>query len=871
MRRALTILLLLTIAGAAGWTLYRWKAPGTQRSDPWRSVPARSAVILEIPDALSTWDAFTHTSQLWGAFEQVPGIASASDLLAKVVAQLETDRAFEQSVAGVPLLVALMRDGGEHLGCLLVFAPDHMSSEGVATIAGILGADVSALNNGQVVEVRPDTALPALSVRIVNGVWTIASSAGVLEEADLQRAQPSITADSVLARAMNTLGAGAEAHLLVHTERAFGTLGTWWTPDVMKDLSTPNGWVALDVRSRPDALIMSGLLVPMQDDPALATLAEQGVGPLGVTRVLPAEVSWLYAEHVADPMRYLSTSGVPEEEQTHANALFGWVRGTVATARTSDPEGARGGVWALFGTDDPESARQALDGLCTSPCDTLSYRSHRMSELPLTHAYERLLGPSFAAFERPWWTVLGTTVVMAQDVNALRISIDVYNDGNTLAEDERTLSWLARISAEAGRMHWCDVARCTALIQQGMRADAASAFAHHTDLWSQLGGVSVQLSPGQHGMHHVTIGAQFAPLEDRGTRLLWAAEIGPLSGRKPDILRNHTNNTREVLVQDAAHRIHLVSSTGKVLWSRAMDGPILGDVHQVDRFRNGKLQVMFNTAGQLHQIDRNGKDVDGFPVTLRSQATAPMAVFDYDAQRDYRIILPTADGRIMNFGIDGMVVKGWEAAPLAVPAVNAVRHVRIKNKDFLLVVGGSGKVLLLDRRGVEREKAGLVLPDTTVIADITPGNDILSTRVIWSDSTAALFSGALNGTIDRLASPGSGVVLPGDRNADGSLDVLRITADSLIMTRAGRPVFSRSFGAALLPRADRYAMNGGAMIGVVVPDRAQVLLVDGMGHALKNMPLEGVSPFSIADLNLDGTLELITTRANGSLVAYQLP
>ena len=122
----------------------------------------------------------------------------------------------------------------------------------------------------------------------------------------------------------------------------------------------------------------------------------------------------------------------------------------------------------------------------------------------------------------------------------------------------------------------------------------------------------------------MTAGLHHAPLkQQQGNGVLWETNIGAAIASGPFIVRNHNNNTHEVLVQDANHKIHLLGSTGQILWSKQLEGAMIGGVHQVDRFKNGKLQLLFNTASSIHMIDRNGKDVGGFPVKLKAPATAP--------------------------------------------------------------------------------------------------------------------------------------------------------------------------------------------------------------------------------------------------------
>ena len=58
------------------------------------------------------------------------------------------------------------------------------------------------------------------------------------------------------------------------------------------------------------------------------------------------------------------------------------------------------------------------------------------------------------------------------------------------------------------------------------------------------------------------------------------------------------------------------------------------------------------------------------------------------------------------------------------------------------------------------------------------------------------------------------------------------------------------------------------LTGKVVKFGATVTLIDDSGRELDGFPLRGATPFSIADLDLDGTLELVTVTADGHVVAY---
>ncbi|HMC98074.1 MAG TPA: DUF3352 domain-containing protein, partial [Flavobacteriales bacterium] len=733
MRRVLTVLLLLAVVAAAGWTLYRWNRLGHDAGDVWRSIPDQPAIVIELPDAWGAWDRFTHTSQVWNALEQVPELAAIGTLMTRAVERTQNDAALRDALAGTPLIIAFIA-GGERPGCLFTGVLNTSDQAALGSFGAMLGLDARAaasLVTGKVITLRPDTSLPELSLAVHDGLWLLASSPVMMEEALLQfeRGEP-ITSDTLFARARATLGAGAEAHLLFHTARAQRLVRSGWKITTT-ELDLPEGWVALDVRPRADALLMSGLIVPARPHWTLNCVQHQGTGPWNLSRLLPATVNTWDLQQVTDAQRYLADRAATDStERTTAVALFNWVHGAMGVATASRTDLASEMHWALFQTDDPESAAASLNSLCTA-CDTIDYRGVRLTELPVQQSHERLLGPSFEPFVQPWWALLGDVVVFAPDPTPLQAAIDAWNDGNTLAEDQRTSGWFARMSEDAGRTWWCDVSRSHDLFSA---TDSAAVPRPLDRLLAQLGGLTVQLTPGQHGMTNISVDLQSAPHEVYETGALWSIALGTAVTRPPDILRNHTNNTREVLVQDVGNRIHLVGSTGKVLWTRDLDGPLLGEVAQVDRFKNGKLQLLFNTAARLYLIDRNGKDLAGFPVSLPENASAPLSAFDYDDTKEYRVLIPTVQARILNYDLEGRPVEGWEPPHTATTTSVAIEHLRLKNKDHLVIIDDAGAISVLDRKGAPRYSPELHLGRGSSAIAIRPALDIGASRILWNDS-----------------------------------------------------------------------------------------------------------------------------------------
>ena len=168
-------------------------------------------------------------------------------------------------------------------------------------------------------------------------------------------------------------------------------------------------------------------------------------------------------------------------------------------------------------------------------------------------------------------------------------------------------------------------------------------------------------------------------------------------------LLTHTNNTIEIAVQDDNNDLYLFNAAGKRLWKTNLEGRITGQVHQVAGSRNANLQLVFSTQNVLYILDRTGKPVKPFPLTFKDDITQPLAVFDYDNNGNYRYVI-TQDKEVLMYDAKGAIVKGFDFGKASSTIVQAPKHIRMKNKDYIVVPESSGKLNILSRQGTLRVK-----------------------------------------------------------------------------------------------------------------------------------------------------------------------
>ena len=166
---------------------------------------------------------------------------------------------------------------------------------------------------------------------------------------------------------------------------------------------------------------------------------------------------------------------------------------------------------------------------------------------------------------------------------------------------------------------------------------------------------------------------------------------------KPYLVTDHRNGNVEMIVQDNEKIIYLVDANFQISWQRPLFLPIVGAIHQIDFYKNKKLQYAFITNDSLYVIDRNGQNVAEFPKYLASHLKS-LEIVDYDQRRNYRFSITTKQGDAFITDKSGTLLEGWNPYSFEEEIIGSMRHFRIGGTDAYAVALTNGEILLLSRR-----------------------------------------------------------------------------------------------------------------------------------------------------------------------------
>lgn len=533
--------------------------------------------------------------------------------------------------------------------------------------------------------------------------------------------------DAAFATLERTAGREAPLTLYLNTRRGVtlpGPLGR-----TLLSAATPSDWLAADVRGDEHGIAAEGMMV----GPHLSLdvmQAREGISQMGILHRVPSGAH--HFTRVGSGRRGLSSAAFcehlalqPDSQQTayrEAQAtllrLYGAdVEGLLSQAFNGEVArgaySAEGGDFVVLSALSGATAQGQLMAALTAAHrgqapQQVATVSAGASAVPHSVSPTRLDAQQVAAAPTPVFQglapqdnifflpqLLGArpplrlfmrfedTLVFANDTETLQRLLADYTSGNTLDADEAFTQLCKQFSPECYRFDY----------RRGV--SPYRSVARQLTTAGRLPYLSVYAATGD-AAHDM----QGAPL--------WTVRLDSPIQAGPWAVRNHYSNLHECLLQDADNRLILIGADGIVLWKRALDGPVVGNVTQMDYYGNGKLQYLFSTAVSLYVVDRLGNDVATFPVHLPSPSVGGASLAHYSDGSPARLFVATRGGLVL-YGPDALRVGGFQPDATEGDLTAPAQHLVCNGKDYI-VARDQYSYYYLDRRGRRRLSAAPVAP-----------------------------------------------------------------------------------------------------------------------------------------------------------------
>ena len=316
---------------------------------------------------------------------------------------------------------------------------------------------------------------------------------------------------------------------------------------------------------------------------------------------------------------------------------------------------------------------------------------------------------------------------------------------------------------------------------------------------------------------------------------------------------NHNTSLNEVIFQDQKNSLHLISSDGILLWKKDLANPVLQEIKQLDALKNGKLQYAFTTMDGLHIIDRNGNYLNSFPIKTANNIESGLQIFDYDKQKNYRLIFTTDDGMIQNYTVKGFPTEGWKYKPSGTPLF--IDHFKSNAEDQLLVIYENGSSKLLKRNGEEGIAIKLQADGFSgKVLNVHAGATLEDCSITYADGDNKIWIGLLvSGNKRKIyeSSNKSYLNIAGDLNLDGKDDFVICTGNQIkTIDDSGEKIFEHTAESELRNPKSMSTSLSNPLISVSTYSNS-VLLYRGEGAMAAGFPKIGREIIAVTDINGD--------------------
>ncbi|MCD4774115.1 MAG: DUF3352 domain-containing protein [Bacteroidales bacterium] len=514
---------------------------------------------------------------------------------------------------------------------------------------------------------------------------------------------------------------------------------------------------------------------------------------------------------------------------------------------------------------DAKNKLNALTKIIPGSSRNISYKNYKINKVNIPDLISVFFGTAFSRIENNYYTFIDNYVIFANSSSSLKDFINLYLSGKTLDLNENYQDFSDNISENSNLFFYYDFRNSHDLLKLFLKDEYFSEIKNNIDYLQNFQAFAFQFS-SINKMFYTNIYLKNNPTYKEENRAVWKTTLNAEVTGKPYFVKDHTNNTYNIIVFDEENSMYLIDNNGNILWNIALDGKVISEVYEVDYYKNRKIQYVFNTENSIYLIDLKGRDVANYPKKLGTKATNGLVIFDYVKDKNYRMVFAGADKKVYNYSINGKAVKGWINPKSKSIVTGKIQHLIAGNSDYIIIPDVAGNVKITERRGKNRiiirgDFVNAVNSDFYV--NKTNSKGVLITTNQKGHLIYIKRNGQTSSTIFDDFSP-EHYFLYEDFDMNGSKDFIFLDKNKLsVFDRFKSIVFEYTFDEdvhtkpIIIPVSSRENF-----LGIILKKKKEIYLFDNKGNVVVSSGVTGEMPFNVGSLNNDKNLNLVVGSGN---------
>ena len=867
------------------------------------AVPTQAAFVFESNNFLKDWKNESLNSLLFSELRSFETFATYDSVFTQLDSALEQDLNLKTFFADLTITISLHKSGAKNVDLLFTFSipPTQNEDAFVTKLEAYFsnGYNKKEKQYDQAKLVSFESNGNSIFYTFYKDVIVISLNQMLVEDAIRQlNSGKSLLDKPSFNKVYKTKGNGNNGNLLINPETMQTIAATVFNGSTQKFETPFSGWMAYDLMLKPNSLFLSGFCqVSDSTTLFLNRFKGQSSQDFSVAEILPSNTCFVLHYGVSDFNSYyknylseLSSSNqifdyeknIKSKREIYGesaiNALINFTQNEFGLFITqpvlSDVER---NSFAFFRSSNLSQSEKELSAV-SFRVDSINFNDDKkiIYQCQVNSLLPDLFGDGFGIIEGNYYMTFSNYLIFSNTISSLKELVNQNIAENTLTNKNGFKAFSEHLSSETNYMVYCNVSKSNQLFESVLKRPSFRFLKKNFESIKNFENVTFQVSSGSNNLFYSNIFLNHNPDYKQETGSLWELELDTQIVSKPFVFINHYTKSREIFVQDANNKTYLVSNTGKVLWESQLNNRIVDKIYMVDVYKNNKYQLLFNTSNAVYLIDRNGKNVDNYPIIIKEGIAGSVHLLDYDKNREYRVLIPTKDGKLQNRTIGGSIVKGWNYKSKNTSNVAKLDFFKIKSKDYISVIYNNGLIEFLNRKGEARLKLKETLPEGSVErVFLQKSNSLENTLFITSDSL---------GNIVNISCSDKKTITTTDHVIRSEHTYYPITLEGgakyhlfadvntcLLYDDQIGLLFEKEFDNDYLLSPQVYVdKNGIIKIVLTLQKEKRVFLINHFGISVEEYPIKGSTSVLIGDLNNDGSYNMVVGSGNKKLMMYSL-
>jgi hypothetical protein len=502
------------------------------------------------------------------------------------------------------------------------------------------------------------------------------------------------------------------------------------------------------------------------------------------------------------------------------------------------------------------------------------YRDRTIEKVLIPPFLDMVFGENFAGFQNPFYTVLGNYFVFANSQSIIERCIDAYTQNQSLSASAPYMSFAKNASDAGNFMTFINPGRAMLLGNKYANPDYLNRYKENYSTYKEAGAFGFVLTSNKDSLQSKIVLTK-AEASQSSSEMVWSLQLEDEAVSKPYVVVNPDTKQKEILVQDKSKNLYLISNTGKIIWKRNVELPIVGEIYQLDVYHNNDLQYLFSTTQKIFLLDRNGRDVGSYPLRLGSTTHTGVALFDFEENKNYTYYIADDKNRVYGFNANGKPLPGWSPLTVYSQLSLPVKYFSLQNKMYIFGISDKGTLYVWDKNGNKAINPIVFNSKITNPLHFNFGANLPQCSVFSVDTAGVLVTIGFDGKITKKQYPQAFRKKPFfdyyDTDGNGKNEYVLAAGNKIAaFEKDTNAIWKIITGQPLVYAPQKIVIGGLAWIGYTSKATNQVYLVSRAATMFPNFPARGNTSFVAEDLNGDGDFEIAVGGEGKMFYLYRL-